>query len=213
MVSHVATLKTDLVWYLEAVTLTRCMCLPLDHFFFPGKEKKDDRKDPLEQESFKDNPVLRALAQDKLPNERPNYEYFAQLLASDSLVTIRPSSCWILISSATVSVETEGPRRGEGYKSDGQRLDPDKYPHLPLNLARDENRQFASFIHFLPLAERYRTLSSTEAREGTLLEGMPPEARDFVQRTRPYAPPLLQADGSIRDLYAERTSMLKGLND
>lgn len=78
-------------------------------------------------------------------------------------------------------------------------------------LARPENRPFASFIHSLPLAERYRNISSTEAREAPTLESVPPEVRDFILRTRPYEPPLQQSDGSEHDRYAERTQALQRL--
>jgi nicotinic acid mononucleotide adenylyltransferase len=72
-------------------------------------------------------------------------------------------------------------------------------------LARAENRPFACSIHLLPLAERYRDMSSTQARQAPTLESVPREVYDFLQRTRPYEPPLPQSDGSQRDIYAERT--------
>jgi nicotinamide-nucleotide adenylyltransferase len=78
-------------------------------------------------------------------------------------------------------------------------------------LARSENRPFASFIRPLPLEERYRNVSSTEARTTAALDILPREARDFIQRTRPYAPPLQQVNGPARDLYAERTRALQRL--
>ena len=78
-------------------------------------------------------------------------------------------------------------------------------------LTRSENRPFASFIRLLPLEGRYRDISSTEARTADASTILPREARDFIQRTRPYAPPLRQADGSERDVYAERTRALQRL--
>jgi len=78
-------------------------------------------------------------------------------------------------------------------------------------LAREENHRFAVFVRLLPLEERYRAMSSTEAREAATLEIVPREVRDFIQRTRPYEPSVPQADGSERDFYAERTRELRGL--
>lgn len=78
-------------------------------------------------------------------------------------------------------------------------------------LARTENRPFARFIRLLPLEERYRNLSSTHARLHAELDTVPREVHDFIQRARPYAPPLRQADGTERDLYAERTNVLQRL--
>jgi nicotinic acid mononucleotide adenylyltransferase len=78
-------------------------------------------------------------------------------------------------------------------------------------LARTENRPFARFIRLLPLEEPYRNMSSTQARASATLDAVPREVHDFIQRTRPYASPLRQADGSERDLYAERTHTLQRL--
>ncbi len=80
-------------------------------------------------------------------------------------------------------------------------------------LARPENRPFARFIYPLPLEERFRGMSSTRARTGaeTQLDEVPEEARDFILRTRPYAPPLRRADGTEFDLYTERTQALHDL--
>lgn len=78
---------------------------------------------------------------------------------------------------------------------------------LKALLARAENRPFASFIHPLPLEPQYRAMSSTLARSGAQLNEVPPDARDFILRTRPYARP----DGTGRDPYAERTRELRAL--
>ncbi|HEX7737588.1 MAG TPA: hypothetical protein VF458_22255 [Ktedonobacteraceae bacterium] len=78
-------------------------------------------------------------------------------------------------------------------------------------LARPENRPFAGFIHPLPLEERYRNVSSTEAREAATLDIVPREVLDFIQHTRPYEPAARRDDGSERDLYAERTRALRAL--
>ncbi|CAK7269526.1 hypothetical protein SEPCBS57363_003644 [Sporothrix epigloea] len=151
--SHIQVLKNFFIHH-------RCY-----HFFFPSKEKKEDvhRKDVIEKESFKDNQVLRALFEGRLPEERPNYEYFGQLLASDALVAIRPSLCWILVSSAAVRFETEGDRRGEAFKSDGLPLDGRMYPHLGLNLKREEWPERGKIIRGTLLQEYTRALSQKEA--------------------------------------------------
>lgn len=78
-------------------------------------------------------------------------------------------------------------------------------------LARSENRPFAGFIYPLPLEERYRDVSSTEAREAATLEIVPREVLDFIQRTRPYEPAPEQEAGTALDLYAERTRELRSL--
>ncbi len=76
-------------------------------------------------------------------------------------------------------------------------------------LSRRENRPFARFIRPVPLEEQYRVMSSTEARAGLDLESVPADVRDFIRRTRPYAPPLRLADGSACDVYARRVSALR----
>jgi nicotinamide-nucleotide adenylyltransferase len=78
-------------------------------------------------------------------------------------------------------------------------------------LARPENRQFAGFIYPLPLEEKFRAMASTRARTEGQLDEVPEEAREFILRTRPYAPPLRLDDGTERDLYAERTRELQEL--
>lgn len=78
-------------------------------------------------------------------------------------------------------------------------------------LARPENRSFAGYIHALPLDARYRDISSTQARQEGRAEAVPAEARDFIQRTRPYAAPMRLDGGVERDLYAERARQLRTL--
>jgi len=76
-------------------------------------------------------------------------------------------------------------------------------------LAQPENRPFARSIHPLSLEARYRYISSTQARQGEQANIIPPQARDFIWRTHPYATPL--DAGSEIDLYAERTQALQRL--
>ncbi|CAK7227260.1 hypothetical protein SBRCBS47491_006510 [Sporothrix bragantina] len=179
--SHIQVLKNFFIHH-------RCY-----HFFFPSKEKKEDanRKDVVEKESFKDNPVLRALFEGRLPEERPNYEYFGQLLASDALVAVRPSLCWILVSSAAVRFESEGHRRGEAFKSDGLPLDGRMYPHLGLNLKREEWPERGKIIRGTLLQEYTRALSQKEA------SSVREVSQDWEER---FPGPMMDAlDGIVRD--------------
>ncbi|KAF7515219.1 hypothetical protein G7054_g14687 [Neopestalotiopsis clavispora] len=118
------------------------------HFFFPCQ--KDDKKKKSrhyvkeeEVESFKNNTVLNALAEGRLPDERPNYDYFAQLMAGDSETFVMPKACWIYVSSSEVTLS---PDCKEAYARDGTVLHADSrtsdgqhlenggaYPHLLLN--------------------------------------------------------------------------------
>lgn len=81
-----------------------------DHFFFSkgseesGKDKKKSSpgrwyKENTDQKSFKDDPVLNALKEDRLPDVRPNYEYFGQLLNMNHGVQVSPSMCWLYLSN------------------------------------------------------------------------------------------------------------------
>lgn len=86
---------------------------------------------------------MTALAEGHLPDERPNYEYFARLLAADSEVFVRPKRCWIYVSSSEVTLSsdsriaqaTDGTiLNADAYTPQGQRLEcGGDYPHLVLN--------------------------------------------------------------------------------
>jgi transcriptional enhancer factor len=102
------------------------------HFLFPAEEKKepgttnsDDFYEEEEQESFKSNPVLTALAEGRVPDVKPNYEYFSQLLALQSCITIRPKTCEIFVSSPDVKI-----RDDMAYDIHDQPLDQASFPHL-----------------------------------------------------------------------------------
>ncbi|KAF4976974.1 hypothetical protein FZEAL_6445 [Fusarium zealandicum] len=102
------------------------------HFLFPAEEKKepgstnsDDYYDEEEQESFKSNPVLTALAEGRIPDVKPNYEYFSQLLALQSLITVRPKMAEIYVSSSHVKM-----RDDVAYDASDNPLDQDSFPHL-----------------------------------------------------------------------------------
>lgn len=102
------------------------------HFLFPAEEKKepgstnsDDYYDEEEQESFKSNPVLTALAEGRVPDVKPNYEYFSQLLALQSLITVRPKTAEVYVSSSEVKI-----RDDVAYDSHDTPLDQEAFPHL-----------------------------------------------------------------------------------
>lgn len=80
-------------------------------------------------------------------------------------------------------------------------------------LDQPENRPFARYIHPLPLDAAYRTISSTQIRQGTdtRIQDVPREVRDFMHRTRAYIPPTRLADGSEVDYYGERMQALENL--
>ncbi|KAI1501163.1 hypothetical protein F5X99DRAFT_418690 [Biscogniauxia marginata] len=120
------------------------------HFIFPSKKdaKEEDKKLMKEEEdteSFKNNRVLISIADGRLPDERPNYEYFARLLNADNDVFLRPKQCWIFVSSSKVSLREkhvtteEGSTKKQvtGYTSDRRCLEEGDYPHLKLNDSKD----------------------------------------------------------------------------
>ncbi len=78
-------------------------------------------------------------------------------------------------------------------------------------LQRPENRRFAPAVHPLPFDPAYRSISSTEVRQGA--EGssheVPQEVRQFMRQTRAYAEPLRRDDGTEIDCYEERKKRLR----
>ncbi|KAH7027720.1 uncharacterized protein B0I36DRAFT_385684 [Microdochium trichocladiopsis] len=120
------------------------------HFIFPSKKdaKEDEKiikKEDDDTESFKNNRVLIAIADGRLPDERPNYEYFARLLNADADVFLRPKQCRIFVSSSGVILKDDvvtaedGTSRKQivGHTLDGHRLSEKDYPHLKLNEGKD----------------------------------------------------------------------------
>ncbi|KAL6876619.1 hypothetical protein J3F83DRAFT_410733 [Trichoderma novae-zelandiae] len=102
------------------------------HFLFPSEEKRepgstnsDDYYDEEEQESFKSNPILTALAEGRVPEVRPNYDYFTQLLSLQGLITVRPKTCEIYVSSAEIKI-----RDDVAYDANNTPLDQASFPHL-----------------------------------------------------------------------------------
>ncbi|KAH8682188.1 hypothetical protein BX600DRAFT_505799 [Xylariales sp. PMI_506] len=156
---------------------------PLFHFFFPRKndEKEDERRSLKEEEgemeSFKNNRVLIALAEGRLPDERPNYDYFARLLAGDSEVFVRPKTCWIYVSSTEVTLSNDCKKayasdgsclEADGYSQDGVLMEcKGDYPHLILNSNKETRRDLGHGKDDGPpkylLHEYTRTLSQKES--------------------------------------------------
>lgn len=102
------------------------------HFLFPSEEKKEpgstnseDYYDEEEQESFKSNPILTALAEGRVPDVKPNYPYFSQLLALQSYITVRPKTCEIFVSSSDIKIRDE-----IAYDINENALDQTSFPHL-----------------------------------------------------------------------------------
>lgn len=102
------------------------------HFLFPSEEKKEpgstnseDYYDEEEQESFKSNPILTALAEGRVPEVKPNYPYFSQLLALQSYITVRPKTCEIFVSSSDIKIRDE-----IAYDINDAPLDTISFPHL-----------------------------------------------------------------------------------
>ncbi|KAI1375432.1 hypothetical protein F4677DRAFT_446513 [Hypoxylon crocopeplum] len=120
------------------------------HFIFPSKRdaKEEDRKlirEDDDTESFKNNRVLISIADGRLPDERPNYEYFARLLNADNDVFLRPKQCWVFVSSSQVTLKEKHVKLDDGttkkqvtgYTPNGQWLGESDYPHLKLNDGKD----------------------------------------------------------------------------
>ncbi|KAI0107733.1 hypothetical protein GGR51DRAFT_140130 [Nemania sp. FL0031] len=120
------------------------------HFIFPRQKDglEDDKKlmkDEDDTESFKNNRVLISIADGRLPDERPNYEYFSRLLNAENDVFIRPKQCWVFVSSSKVALKEkhvtmeDGTTKKQiiGNNPDGLCLTEADYPHLKLNESKD----------------------------------------------------------------------------
>jgi transcriptional enhancer factor len=108
-----------------------------DHFFFVKDADKSEarlKESNAEIASFKDNPVLIALSENRLPDVKPNYEYFSQILNMDSQVIMRPKTTWIYVSSTDVTLDEA---EGKAYDRSGKEIDPETYPHLEKNLKKE----------------------------------------------------------------------------
>lgn len=107
--------------------------IPAVHFLFGIRSEEKD-KDNTETISLKNNPILIALSEGRLPEERPNYEYFRQILALNGQVTVRPKRCWIFVSNQDVVVREDGSGL---VQETNDSLDENDYPHLARNLERE----------------------------------------------------------------------------
>ncbi|KAI0405803.1 hypothetical protein F4802DRAFT_135429 [Xylaria palmicola] len=120
------------------------------HFIFPRQKDglDDDKKSQKEEddtESFKHNRVLISIADGRLPDERPNYEYFSRLLNAENDVFIRPKQCWIFVSSSKTTLKDKNVTLGDGTVKkqvvgshpDGLSLTEADYPHLKLNESKE----------------------------------------------------------------------------
>lgn len=124
----------------NSVATNRCLTHVPVHFLFPAEEKKepgttnsDDFYEEEEQESFKSNPVLTALAEGRVPEVKPNYEYFSQLLALQSSITVRPKTVEIFVSSPDVKI-----RDDIAYDANDAPLDQASFPHLTKYMNCDD---------------------------------------------------------------------------
>ncbi|KAI1812111.1 hypothetical protein GGS20DRAFT_45855 [Poronia punctata] len=120
------------------------------HFIFPRQkdgldEDKRMAREEEDTESFKHNRVLISIADGRLPDERPNYEYFSRLLNAENDVFIRPKQCWIFVSSSKTSMKEKTTTLADGttkkqvtaHHPDGLTLTETDYPHLKLNGGKD----------------------------------------------------------------------------
>ena len=76
-------------------------------------------------------------------------------------------------------------------------------------LHQPQNERFARYIHTLPFNAQYRYVSSTRIRQGADLQDAPQEVRQFMRKTRAYAPPLLLSNGSEIDYYGQHIKQLE----
>ena len=80
-------------------------------------------------------------------------------------------------------------------------------------LSQPHNRQFAPYIHLLPLSNAYRDISSTRVRQHSAehLQDVPEEVRRFISETHAYDPPTRLEDGTEIDYYEQRARALQAL--
>ncbi|HEX6556402.1 MAG TPA: hypothetical protein VF026_26825 [Ktedonobacteraceae bacterium] len=80
-------------------------------------------------------------------------------------------------------------------------------------LSQPHNRQFAPYIHLLPLSNAYRDISSTRVRQHSAehLQDVPEEVRRFISETHVYDPPTRLEDGTEIDYYEQRARALQAL--
>ncbi|KAK4238285.1 hypothetical protein C8A03DRAFT_43929 [Achaetomium macrosporum] len=135
------------------------------HFFF-GQRQEDKERDNIETLSLKNNSVLIALSEGRLPDERPNYEYFAQILSLNEQVQFRPRRCWIFVSHEHVVIGEDGTGH---LPATGGKLGQSEYPHIPRNLERDtwakEEQQFFKGALLHEFTKELHQVESSSVRE------------------------------------------------
>ncbi|KAK5663508.1 hypothetical protein OQA88_3938 [Cercophora sp. LCS_1] len=107
------------------------------HVFLPKevKKSKEAATDEVDSVSLKKHPVLVALSEGRLPEEKANYEYFARILALNNHIAVRPKRCWIFVGHQDVKMRDDG----SGYLPEtGEGLGRDDYPHIERNLEREK---------------------------------------------------------------------------
>jgi len=110
--------------------------------------------------------VLVAISEGRVPDERPNYDYFARILALNEQVVVRPKRCWIFVSNRDVAVR----ENGSGYlATTGERLARDQYPHIERNLEREkwakEEQQIFQGILLHEYTKNFSQVESSALRE------------------------------------------------
>ncbi len=82
---------------------------------------------------------------------------------------------------------------------------------LSMLLDRAENRQYAKYVHTLPLSAAYRDISSTRIRQvfSAHEQDMPSEVQRFIRETHAYEPALELQDGTKIDQYGERIQAIE----
>jgi len=108
---------------------------PPGHIFLPKEIRKPKDAEEGDSLSLKRHPVLVALSEGRLPEQRPNYEYFARILALNNQVVIRPKRCWIFVSNRDVVVREDG---SGCLAPTGEQLAREQYPHIERNLEREK---------------------------------------------------------------------------
>ncbi|PKS08242.1 hypothetical protein jhhlp_005184 [Lomentospora prolificans] len=107
-----------------------------DHRFYEEQRRcaNEDVKS-AESLSLKANPVLAALSNGKFPDVRPNYDYFAHLLAQNLTVSVRPKTCWVFVSSPSLNLQEKGTITDDA----GKEFDIAKYPQLSTAIEEGES--------------------------------------------------------------------------
>jgi transcriptional enhancer factor len=178
--SHIQVLK-NFYKYCKYCTIPQARVSPTpgsstdgltDHFLFgiddneKEKDKRRNKTDPvIDENPLKHSAVLKAIAAGQLPDKRPNYDYFAQLLTADAFVAIRPRTTWIFVSSSDVRLD----ETGTAFDRNNKRLDARLYPHLHKNQDPDEMpRRLRS--ETVLLHEYTKAIAQKEFSSGTVSE-------------------------------------------